>query len=74
MNTQSIDTSQLHHKEISYQDLLETAFNSDTPDEYANYLQGVLRHAREVAKEIDWQIDFLSFVLNQKTGRIQIWG
>jgi len=68
------DYYQTKDQTISYQNLLETAFNPDTPDIYANYLQEVLKNARTRANEIGWSIEAFSFVLDRATGKITLWG
>ena len=69
-----IDTSQLNHIEVTYSELLETAFNPETPDIYANYLQEKLKSHRDEAKKIDWVMESFSYQLDPKSGRLYIWG
>ncbi|MGN6297938.1 MAG: hypothetical protein ACTHM7_14220 [Ginsengibacter sp.] len=71
---QACNYYQTKDQTISYHDLLETAFNPDTPDAYADYLQDVLKKARATAMEIGWAMEGLSFVLNPVTGKITLLG
>jgi len=76
MKKQSIDTSPLNlpEKEITYEKLLKTAFDPNTPDVYAKYLQDLLIEQRQIAKKIGWEMECFSFVLNYETGKIIVWG
>ena len=58
---------------IPYGDLLKTAFNANIPDQYANYLQNIIKNQVQTAKEIGWEMENFTYVLSLESGKITVW-